>query len=260
MKKLFILSYQGVKFLEQNKHINALQNTAIYIVDNGQQTWTTLGDRVIHTTMKNLGCAEGWNLCADIGFQYFREEKIAIVNDDCFYTDFLVDQVFAHTNPTTICGAFNRSFEFSLFGIHANTFATIGRFDANFYPVGGEDDDAKWRCKLEGITVHGLDKDSRANLCLSSRAVTKDQRKANIDYIDAKWGKPRRFTLPFDGKYNTPPPKDWTSKPVHKYAVPPIDAVRAEFDLGDHYPSELEFDAFYTDGMANGFKFPHTCQ
>jgi hypothetical protein len=231
MKKMFILSYKGAKFLEQQNQINSVKNTESYIVDNGQQDWNLLKNHVIHTTKTNTGCASGWGICMDIGFKHFNCEKIVIANDDVFYTDTIIDELFLNCTDNTICGAFDRSFEFSLFCISKKVYEKIGKPDENFMWTSCEDDDLKWRCHLANINVISLNKNADANLCMSSQHLTKEQRNANIEYINDKWGIPRNFILPFNGEKELLPSENLKTTYQHVYQI-------------GGWPSDFEYDRF----------------
>ena len=236
MKKLFVLSYKGAtSFVEKFRTIHSIKNSDVHIVDNGGQQWTIYKDNVVHTTQTNIGCAGGWNLCCDIGFNGMNQDIIVISNDDNFFSDLMVDTLYDAVlkDPNSIVGAYDRSFEFSLFAIHRSTFEKIGRFDENFLYVTCEDDDYKYRASLNGVKISSLMAGADSNLSLSSGELTKDQRAANIDYIKAKWGEPRSYTTPFNNNNIVP-----RSEPLKNLY---------QSTYGIHWPSQAEFIRYQTE-------------
>ncbi len=214
----------------------SVKNTESYIIDNGQQPWTILKNNVIHTTRMNVGCAGIWNIAADIGFKHFGEDKIVISNDDNYYTDHIIDQLFEKCNENTIVGTYDRSFEFSLFAIHKNTFNKVGRFDENCMFVTEEDIDYKIRCKLNNITIDSLNLSAQSNLSMSSILLSTDQKLKNIEYINRKWGIYRNYTTPFAGHE----PVQISIDMLNEYAT----------TYGSKWPSISEFERFLKNNQS----------
>jgi len=239
---LFICSYLGAEFLKSAKHLTELSSDInIHILDNGAQQFEHLSRNVLHKTKINIGCAGIWNLAARIGFEYFKADKIIISNDDNIFSDFNIKTLYQLTNENTIVGLYDRSFEFSAFGLHKSVYNQVGEFDENFLCVTDEDTDYKYRCKLNNINIRSLGISADNNKSLSSKilddAVSKkimfDYRTNNINYINSKWGNTRNFITPFNsGKNETPLSNNL------------LDLYRNTYDLNDKFPSDAEFDIF----------------
>lgn len=207
---VFILTYMGadyfVKWSEPLRDHSLVSNIQFVIVDNGNQDISNLRIPLFQTS-QNLGCAGGWNVIAQIAFNYLGLEKIIIGQDDAvFNTDMLLN-VLNETNDNTIIGAYDRSFEFSLFGLTKTFWNTVGMFDENFIYVGCEDNDYKHRAKLFNKRVVSLNYSADMNKSLTSKHITEVAKPANmynLEYLNAKWGANYEFTHPFNDETQTP--------------------------------------------------------
>jgi hypothetical protein len=139
------------------------------------------------STTKNIFCSGGWNLICDIAFNDLNLDKIIIGQEDAIFTDEILHEINKQTDYNTICGTYDRSFEFSLFGLHSQTFKTVGRFDENFILAGNEDNDYKHRCKIHNININSLNISADYNISLTGkeRAVFNN---INSTYLLKKWG------------------------------------------------------------------------
>lgn len=192
MNDLFILGYNAVDyFCEWYKH-EENPNTKIRFVDNGQQKIPDyIKDNVIYTTSTKVCCSAGWNLICEIAFNRLGLEKIIIGEEDARFSEEILNEITSLTSPTLLCGTYNNSFEFSLYGIHKDTWNKVGGFDENFLFAGCEDNDYKHRCKLNGITVHSLGVPNHFNGNSSTSPdspIPSESRIYNADYVHRKWG------------------------------------------------------------------------
>jgi hypothetical protein len=185
----FILGYSGAQyFSEWHPQVKFGEDIKFYYIDNGQQNLTPyLNKMLTHQSSKNLFCSGGWNLICDIAFDSFNLDKIIIGQEDAIFTDEILREIDNQTNSTQICGTYDRSFEFSLFGIHKDIFKNIGRFDENFILGGNEDNDYKQRCKLKNTTILSLNIPADFNLSLTGNERSK-YNNINSLYLHEKWG------------------------------------------------------------------------
>ena len=203
MYNIFILGYNAAWFQEQWLAPELFPKTNFYIIDNGQQVYPEkLKHLVYYTTTKNIGCAGGWNLICKIGFEYLGLEKIIISNEDNLYSEEYLEALYNQCTPTNIAGTYDKAFEFSLFCIHKDTYNKIGRFDENFLRGCCEDEDYKYRCRMNGVTVSCLGISSQFNYNLAAGDRIPDFQKKNIQYLKEKWGN-FTYTNPFNYKLNT---------------------------------------------------------
>lgn len=198
---IFILTYIGIDHFKQwSQGVQLNPHLQFVIVDNGKQDVSDIHLPMFQTS-QNVGCAGGWNLISQIAFTHFGLEKIIIGQDDAMFDLGMALNVWMNTNDDTIAGAYDRSFEFSLFGITKNLWNTVGMFDENFIYVGCEDNDYKHRMKLFNKTVKSLNYSADMNSNLSSRFITSNAKPANeynVQFIEAKWGKNYEYTTPFN--------------------------------------------------------------
>ena len=228
---LFILGYGSSKFL--NAWIDPLSfpNTTIRIVDNGQQHYSNrLLSHLHYQTTHNLGCAGGWNLICQIGFNTLGLEKVIISNEDNLYSEEYLQALYNECTPTNIAGTYDRAFEFSLFCIHKNTYKNIGMFDENIIMAAGEDNDYKYRCKLGGVTISCLGISADYNASETGGDSIPDIRDANLNYVKTKWD---NYTL--HKAFN-----------LHKFNTPELfisERLKQKYDT-ENFPSVEEYSKF----------------
>lgn len=217
MIKVFILGYSGADYFSNwHSQIKFGDNIKFYYVDNGNQKLDPyLQDMLIYQTSQNVFCSGGWNLICDIAFEDFNLDKIIIGQEDAIFTDEVLQEIYRCTSPNQICGAYDRSFEFSLFGIHKQTFKKLGKFDENFILGGCEDNDYKQRCKLNNINIVSLNIPADYNCSLTGELRSK-YNKNNSNYLHQKWGKQvnnynkiYEFEIPFNGEKNVVPNEEY---------------------------------------------------
>lgn len=203
MITVFILTYVGMDYL--NSWFDASvysEGVEFHIVDNGKQEIPErLKPYVIHQTSRNVGCAGGWNLCCHLGFGWLDREKIIVGQDDGMFNESILEEVDRHTTPNQLVGTYDRSFDFSLFGIHRDLFNEVGEFDENFINVGCEDNDYKHRLKLNGKTLYNLGVTANMNSNFTVKTVPdrlEVSSQYNDYYIKRKWGKDYEYTCPFN--------------------------------------------------------------
>jgi len=198
---IFVLTYIGAGyFTNWSQEIRINPQLQFVIVDNGIQNLSSLYMPTFQSS-QNLGCAGGWNLISQLAFNKFGLDKIIIAQDDAVFDLQMVMDVWNNTTDETIAGAYDRSFEFSLFGLTKNMWNTVGLFDENFIYVGCEDNDYKHRMKLFNKTVKSLGYSADMNSNLSSRYITSNAKPANeynVQFIETKWGKNYEYTTPFN--------------------------------------------------------------
>lgn len=197
----FVLGYNAISYFRDWFDFEQFRNTNLRIVDNGNQDIPEeLKQYVIHQNQKNIGCAGGWNVICDIGFNHFGFDKIIVGQEDARISEEVMEELLVRCNPNTICGTYNNSFEFSTYAIHRETFNTVGRFDENFMFVGCEDNDYKHRCKLKGVEVQSLDVSHQFNCSIANNVHTVPSTVLthNPTYILNKWND-YTYTQPFNG-------------------------------------------------------------
>lgn len=233
MNNLFILGYNAIDYFCEWFNHEDVTNTKLRIVDNGRQI---LPEKIIsnveYITSKNIGASGGWNLCCDIGFNVLGLDKIIIGEEDARFSEEILTEITEKTSPTTICGTYNNSFEFSLYGIHKDTWKKVGKFDENFLLAGCEDNDYKHRCKLLGVDVISLGVshyfNGNSTTAPGCPAIPVKVRSYNGDYVDRKWGN-YTYTHPFnDTEY------------VHK----PTEMFKQHYGDITEWPSESEFNLY----------------
>lgn len=199
---VFILTYIGLEYFIKWSEIIRSEptNVQFVVVDNGSQDISKLKVPTFQTS-QNVGCAGGWNVISQVAFNYFSLDKIIIGQDDAVFDLNMLLDVWRNTNDDTIAGAYDRSFEFSLFGLTKKLWNTVGMFDENFIYVGCEDNDYKHRMKLFNKTVKSLGYSADMNSNMSSRFITTNAKPANeynVNFIEAKWGRNYEYTTPFN--------------------------------------------------------------
>jgi len=239
MIHVFILGYSGAQYFSQwHSQVSFGDDIKFYYIDNGQQQLDQyLKNFLIHQSSKNLFCSGGWNLICDIAFNHLNLNQIIIGQEDAIFTDEILREINKQTTPIQICGTYDRSFEFSLFGINKNTYKNVGRFDENFILGGNEDNDYKQRCKLQNINITSLNISANFNLSLTGE-IRSTYSHINSEYLHNKWGnhvseisKIYENETPFNGKKT-----NIISKEYKKY-----------FDLKEEnikFMSEIEFEIY----------------
>lgn len=239
MIHVFILGYNGAQYFSQwHSQVDFKNDIKFYYVDNGNQKLDSyLQNMLIYQTNQNIFCSGGWNLICDIAFKHLNLDQIIIGQEDAIFTDEILREINKQTTPTQICGTYDRSFEFSLFGINKNTFKNIGRFDENFILGGNEDNDYKQRCKLQNINITSLNISANFNLSLTGE-IRSIYSHINSEYLHNKWGnhvsgvdKIYENEIPFNGEKNIAPNEEYK-----KY-----------FDLKEEnikFMSEIEFEIY----------------
>lgn len=226
----FVLGYNAIEYFNQWYDRSQFTNTVMRFIDNGrQQIPTEMLSNVIHQNEQNIGCAGGWNLACDIGFNYFGFEKIIVGQEDGRISEEIFEALIENCSPTMLCGTYNNSFEFSTYAIHRDTFNRVGRFDENFMFVGCEDNDYKHRCKLNGIevTTLGISHYYNASIANNNEVTPRRASTHNAEYIERKWNN-YTYLEPFNG---VPTPK-YTDYFIEIFGTP------------DLWPSEYEFGKY----------------
>ena len=242
MIHVFILGYSGADYFSHwHPQVSYGDDIKFYFVDNGQQHLTkVIQDMLIYQTTKNIFCAGGWNLICDIAFNDLKLDKIIIGQEDAIFTDEILREIDKQTNQAIMCGTYDRSFEFSLFGLHSETYKRVGRFDENFILGGNEDNDYKHRCKLCNVNVTSLNISADYNRSLTSEERAKFNY-TNSMYLHDKWGQ-----LIYDAnkiyEYDTP----YNSK-LKQDHIPLTSNYRNYFNLPNThniYMSNIEYNLY----------------
>jgi len=231
----FVLGYNAINYFEQWYDFNQFTNTNLSIIDNGRQSSSEkINPYIIHTNKKNIGCAGGWNLICDIGFNHYGFEKIIIGQEDARISESIFDALLEECNPNTLCGTFNNGFTFSTFAIHRDTFHKVGRFDENIVYVGCEDNDYQYRCELNEVEVKCLGISNGFNCSIANNDDVKppETSPANANYVHTKWGD-YKYKTAFNG-IDVPKYSEWFTK---LYGNP------------DEWPSETEYTLFLKGKM-----------
>jgi hypothetical protein len=234
---IFILSYMGMDYF--SKWFDYARNTTdmqIIVVDNGSQMIPeSLKECPIFQASQNLGCAGGWNLICNIAFNVYGMDKIIIGQDDAIFTNEMIANIWNNSNDNVIAGAYDRAFEFSLFGITKSFWETVGMFDENFIYVGCEDNDYKQRAKLLNKQVQCLNYSADMNISLTSKHITQVAKPANIynvQYLEAKWGTHYEYIHPFND----------SSKSVSDCDI--YNGIVDVYGEVNKFPSLIEFETF----------------
>jgi hypothetical protein len=206
---VFILTYLGLDYFTQwaLPLIEKQTDIQFVMVDNGLQQIETIPSLPIYQTSQNIGCAGGWNLICQLAFNRLNLNKIIIGQDDAIMTVDMIKSVWDSTNNDTIAGAYDRSFEFAIFGITKNYWNEVGLFDENFIYGGCEDNDYKHRSTLANKKVISLNYSANLNQSLSSKLLgdqLSSSNQYNAEYIKRKWGEHYEFVTPFNNSTLTP--------------------------------------------------------
>ena len=138
------------------KYIVDFPDTAIVIIDNGNQEIFEHENILIYKQEKNLGVAGSWNLICKIIFQELGLDFAWIINDDV-YSGLNLEKIrnlmsdYSYQVSEGLLGCEGSCF--TSFIISNKTFNEIGEFDNNFYPAYFEDNDYFYRLKLSGKAV-----------------------------------------------------------------------------------------------------------
>ncbi len=239
MIDVFILGYNGADyFTDWHTNFHFSDNIRFHFIDNGNQKLSNhINNILLYQTSTNIFCAGGWNLICDLGFDYMNLDKIIIGQEDGMFNDKIIMEIYENTNENMIYSAYDNSFDFSLFGLHKDTFNLVGRFDENFLIAGDEDSDYKQRCKLNGIKIKSMDIPSVNNISITGQ-IRQPYARRNADYLHTKWGmlsvtenRIYEYELPYNGE-----------KPFHM-----TDDYREWFDIPhdqNEYMSEIEYALF----------------
>jgi GT2 family glycosyltransferase len=208
-RTVFVLTYMGLDYFARwSREIRANTSVQFVIVDNGtQSTPESLKNYPLIQTSKNIGCAGGWNLITQVAFNKLNFEKIIITQDDAMSDISMLNAVWDNSDDNVLAGAYNRAFEFSLFGLTKKFWMDVGMFDENFLYVTYEDTDYKHRIQLANKQVKCLNYSADLNKSLTSKhitAVAKSANDYNLQYFTAKWGANCEFTHPFNDDSQSP--------------------------------------------------------
>jgi GT2 family glycosyltransferase len=210
-----------------------------YVIDNGsllKQTHAHLTplweDKLtVQTMTHNIGVAAAWNLIIESWMVLHPTcPYLLLANDDIEVAPSTPGQFTAFHRAGIVVNAEAALNGFSLFRLDRNTVMRLGRFDEQFYPAYYEDNDYKYRAKLQGVPVHDLVTDGYAHVGSATIAQYDDVGKAehhrtflaNQAYYLQKWG-----GLPMQETYQTP------------FNLPhdaPIEALAATFPPPHWYP------------------------
>ncbi len=203
---VFITTYKGFNYFKTwYDSIKVAENTQLVGIDSGnQEAVNTFTDFPFFQTSINVGCSGCWNLAAQIGFNFYGADKILIGQDDAIFNESMVEHLWNETNDDTLAGAYNRGFEFSLFGLTREFYSTVGMFDENFIFAGCEDNDYTHRAKVLNKKVKGLNYSADMNISLNSSTVDRPVRDYNATYLHLKWGMQYEYTNPFNDPSQSP--------------------------------------------------------
>lgn len=200
---VFIQTFLGYEyFMQWSPKVLSSEKIQFVVVDTGDQELvkeiTTIP---VFQTSRNIGCAGGWNLICNLGFNYFFLDKLIVAQDDSIFTEVMISSMWEQTNDNRIVGAYDRSFEFALFGITKNYWNTVGMFDENFIFAGCEDNDYKHRSKILNKQIISLNYSADLNSSICSKTLgdqLKPSNEHNANYIKSKWGENYQYTNPFN--------------------------------------------------------------
>lgn len=203
---VFITTYKGFEYFKSWYHnIKDAEHTQLIGIDSGNQSVIDdFTDFPIYQTSLNVGCSGCWNTAAHIGFNIYGVDKIIIGQDDAIFNGDMVEHIWNETNDDTLAGAYNRGFEFSLFGLTKEFYNTVGMFDENFIYASCEDNDYTQRAKLLNKRVKGLGYSADMNISLNSSTVIPPVRQYNATYLHAKWGMNYEYQHPFNDTAQSP--------------------------------------------------------
>lgn len=199
---VFILTYTDAEYLANWLDLSKYADVDLYILNNGTQSIPDkLKSKVVYNTKRNIFCAGGWNLICKIAFNYYNYDKIIVTQDDLMFNQQQVIDTLSNTTPNNLVGGTCDMFYYSFFGIHKNTYKTVGDFDESFIEVTCEDNDYHYRCILNNI-VHKSMNYSMSNRHFSTNKLS--WKFGNKEYLIEKWGPEINwgqftYTIPFNG-------------------------------------------------------------
>lgn len=231
---IFVLTFLGIDyFMQWSTQLREHPEIQFVLVDNGMQdTIDAISTIPIYQTSRNIGCAGGWNLQCQIAFNRLGLDKIIIAQDDSIINEQIVKSIWEQTTDDVIVGAYDRSFEFAVFGITKDYWNYVGFFDENFIYGGCEDNDYKYRAKLVNKRVISLNYSADLNQSLSSKLLKDQLHSSNVynaDYIKRKWGANYEFIYPFNDKNLST-------------TVGIMEGLASVYDNPPTFPSVMEFD------------------
>jgi hypothetical protein len=231
---VFVLTYLGIDyFMKWSKPLQFHDDIQFVLLDNGMQGGVKdIETMPVYQTSRNIGCAGGWNLQCQIAFNRLGLDKIIIAQDDSIINDVIIKSIWESTTDDTIAGAYDRSFEFAVYGITKNYWNQVGMFDENFIYAGCEDNDYKHRSKLVNKRVISLNYSADLNQSLSSKLLGEQLQSSNhhnAEYIKQKWGEQYEFTHPFNDKHRA------------SNNLEMGEALQFVYDNPENFPSILEY-------------------
>lgn len=185
--------------LEKMQH--QFPNTAIYVIDNGNQSFDydkfTKGNIFFIRSEQNLGVSASWNALLDKIYNgtpanYTKGCNYALIlNDDIFLgrnekqvMQFIIerDNLTLATTTGTWCA----------FILSQLVFERVGQFDEAIFPAYFEDNDYAYRLKLEGLS-HSSHDFLNPEIYRNSQTIAKDPSlnnnfHTNREYYIKKWG------------------------------------------------------------------------
>jgi GT2 family glycosyltransferase len=209
-------------------------DTQIFILDNGKQSlYRNIGGNSVTYILsyKNQGVAASWNWLIEIIFKKPEIKYAVILNDDIYWgqdqESFNIDlenyeREYKATNEFQkgfILAPDRSKYDWCMFVISREAWATIGKFDETFYPAYFEDSDYKYRAKLAGVPVYDILKPPARFVTSGTADKDKsilDHVSKNRDYYISKWGgEPGKeiYTVPFNGENK---PSNGENKPSEK--------------------------------------------
>ncbi len=239
---VFILTYTDAEYMSSWLDLDKYKDIDIYILNNGnQEIPNKLKSKVVYNTKRNIFCAGGWNLICKIAFNYCNYDEIVITQDDLIFTQDQVINTLLHTNYNTMVGGTNDMFYYSFFGIHKDTYKTVGEFDESFIEVTCEDNDYHYRCILNHIKHKSMNYNMSNQHFSTSHLSWKF---GNKEYLLEKWGPEINwghftYDLPFNGskplfKINRPEyfdRMDWSIYGVNKSLSTVINSSDIEYSI-----------------------------
>lgn len=231
---VFIPTFLGYEyFLSWSTKVLQSPNIQFVIVDNGNQELVKeITQFPVFQTSRNIGCAGLWNLICNIGFNYYNLDQMIIGQEDGIFTELMISSLWDATTNDTLVGAYDRSFEFSLFGISKQYWNDVGMFDENFIYAGCEDNDYKHRSKLMGKRIYSLNYSADLNCSLTTKILgdqLKPSNEHNANYIKEKWGSEYEFRTPFN------------NSTLKTFDCPMTDTLRNLYECSI-FPSVIEYN------------------
>lgn len=163
----------------------------IFIVDNGNQNIITREERFeIYKPNSNLGVAKSWNAILDKAVE-LEYPRVLILNDDIYLGKNRKDvehliETYYHADlihsTKNLCSFIMTTFAYKMYG----------GFDENFYPAYFEDNDFKYRLKLNDAYVketEGLNPEIyRNSMSIKKNVDLNNNFKKNEQRYIEKWG------------------------------------------------------------------------